>query len=178
MGQSRYGIFLTQISRWSSPACSRFPAVCYNVWSPILQKLLFTHCPIKCIFILLINMVENIWLIYDLVNLKVATSPHHAHGNHLDDHLPKEVEVDHVINHLYIICSTLKDTNSKSYSHHLAKKDFPKIFNFSKGPWFQFFCSTFSIWHFLSQNPESSQGWYIPKVTQLIMITVIVNRSK
>ena len=37
---------------------------------------------------------------------------------------------------------------------------------------------TFSIWHFLSQNPESSQGWYIPKVTQLIIITVIVNRSK
>merc|ERR1719264_2014826 len=32
--------------------------------------------------------------------LKVAASAHHTHGNHLDDHLAEEVEVDHVINHL------------------------------------------------------------------------------
>ena len=38
---------------------------------------------------------------YDKVkNLKVAASAHHTHGNHLDDHLAEEVEVDHVINHL------------------------------------------------------------------------------
>ena len=112
------------------------------------------------------------------MNLKVATSPHHTHGNHLDDHLPEEVEVDHVINHLHIIVSTLKDTDSKSYLHHVAKDTSQKYFIFQMVFDFQFFCVTFSIWHFLSQNPESSQGWYIPKVTQLIMITVIVNRSK
>ena len=52
---------------------------------------------------------------YDLVNLKVATAAHHTHGNHLDDHLSKKVEVDHVINHLEIIIPTLKDTDSNPY---------------------------------------------------------------
>ena len=38
-------------------------------------------------------------------NLKVAASAHDTHGNHLDDHLSKKVEVDHVIDHLGIIIS-------------------------------------------------------------------------
>ena len=32
--------------------------------------------------------------------LEVAALAHHPHGDHLDDHLPQEVEVNHVIDHL------------------------------------------------------------------------------
>ena len=46
---------------------------------------------------------RGIVVIGKVENLKVAASSHHTHRNHLDDHLAEEVEVDHVINHLYII---------------------------------------------------------------------------
>ena len=35
----------------------------------------------------------------------------------------------------------------------------------------------FNIWHFWSHTVVSSHGWYMPSVTQLIRITVIVARS-
>ena len=38
-----------------------------------------------------------------ILNLKIASAPHDTHGDHLDDHFPKKVEVDHVIDDLGIV---------------------------------------------------------------------------
>ena len=38
-----------------------------------------------------------------ILNLKIASAPHDTHGDHLDDHFPKKVEVDHVIDYLGIV---------------------------------------------------------------------------
>ena len=83
--------------------------------------------------------------------LQVAASAHQAQGDHLDQHLHGKVDVDQTVRYLEI-----------RLGWGWKSQDLP---------------CTVRKRHFLLQWLVSAHGLYIPSVTQLIRITVMVNLS-
>ena len=56
------------------------------------------------------------------MNLKIASAPHDTHGDHLDDHFPKKVEVDHVIDYLGIVIQIVKTKGNLQFTDLLPHR--------------------------------------------------------